>query len=333
MKKNITTDSVLQAEFYVLGFPDFYRILGLPRFYPTKEEIDVAFMESQRNVLANHLLSLDVKSELMNWLNNAHTTLSDTGSKRAYDEVLEFYIQHEQNSITSSEKNGKAVVYHAREMHSKEECQNKKTYQQNEKSFNKKIDHSKRNIFDFETKLAACSILLLFLIGLVYFHFNSSYISDRDSIVSNITSVYSTPTPTPAPTMIPVFSRPQNGQVFTSRHTDRDSEFEVETRGERDYYVKLIKDMKYSNDIVVASFYIRGGMSVSINVPTGTYVLRYACGDGKNWIGTKSCFGEETIYVQADDPLTFTEYSGWTVELYLQPNGNMSTHTIDASEF
>ena len=85
--------------------------------------------------------------------------------------------------------------------------------------------------------------------------------------------------------------------------------------------------------------YMQGGQPLTVNVPVGTYELRYAvC---QVWYGPVYKFGPDTAYAKADDLFAFSvtrtidgwSYSEWTVELILQTGGNLETTPIDASEF
>lgn len=84
-----------------------------------------------------------------------------------------------------------------------------------------------------------------------------------------------------------------------------------------------------------ASYFIRGGDTLDINLPQGSYELKYAHGD--TWYGTKYLFGDDTSYAKADKTFDFECYSnmctGYTVELIRQLNGNLSTTTLDPSQF
>lgn len=129
----------------------------------------------------------------------------------------------------------------------------------------------------------------------------------------------------------PIFV-PSTGQILYSDGQECIAPFSVVTRGTNDYYVKL-KDAFYSEDVI--SFFVHGGETAEIDVPLGTYSLYYAVGD--SWQGIEDLFGESTRYFKADDVFDFYEsdgyVNGWTVELYTQSNGNLSTESIDPSEF
>ena len=125
---------------------------------------------------------------------------------------------------------------------------------------------------------------------------------------------------------------PSTGQILYSDGQECVAPFSVVTRGTNDYYVKL-KDAFYSDDVI--SFFVHGGETAEIDVPLGAYSLYYAVGD--TWQGVEDLFGESTHFFKADDVFDFYEsdgyVNGWTVELYTQSSGNLSTESIDPSEF
>lgn len=126
--------------------------------------------------------------------------------------------------------------------------------------------------------------------------------------------------------------RPETGMVLKTFASDGAGPFEIKTRGETNYYVKLVRSGKGSTAMTV---FIRGGESYEARLPLGIYELRYAV--GTHWYGTEKLFGGDTKYSRADDTFpirkTADGYSGWTVELYLQENGNLEVEPIAASEF
>ncbi len=98
------------------------------------------------------------------------------------------------------------------------------------------------------------------------------------------------------------------------------------------YFVKLV-DMATNQEL--ASYFIRSGGVVDIDVPVGTYEIKYAT--GRQWYGTSYLFGPETVYSKADSTFTFSfdgyQYSGYTVELIMQQNGNLRTSGIEPNQW
>lgn len=125
---------------------------------------------------------------------------------------------------------------------------------------------------------------------------------------------------------------PGSGKILDSVFYLHDAPLTIKTQGDGYYLVKL-KD-KYSHRDV-CSVFVYGGRSVNIDVDLGCYELYYAYGD--TWYGKEFLFGPDTKYYKADDELVFESDSnyvyGWTVELYLQEDGNLDISPIDSSEF
>ena len=78
-----------------------------------------------------------------------------------------------------------------------------------------------------------------------------------------------------------------------------------------------------------------GTSSLNIKVPTGLYEIKYAT--GHKWYGENYLFGPETNYSKADSVFNFTyddyQYSGYTVELIMQQNGNLRTSGLNANQW
>lgn len=83
--------------------------------------------------------------------------------------------------------------------------------------------------------------------------------------------------------------------------------------------------------------YIVGGRKIDVEVPLGSYILRYA--SGKTWRGETYLFGpgDLTAYNEAGSIFDFRVengyLSGYTVELISQVNGNLSTKSLSAGQF
>jgi hypothetical protein len=138
--------------------------------------------------------------------------------------------------------------------------------------------------------------------------------------------------PKPAPTY-PVVATPSNGAIrFNSSYGERVAPFEIQTSGPSDYLVKLVST---NSGQPVMTVFVRGGQTVSTEVPLGTFEVRYAV--GSTWYGYEHLFGPETSYKKADTTFTFRndgyQYTGYTITLYTVSNGNMRTSRIGADQF
>jgi len=98
------------------------------------------------------------------------------------------------------------------------------------------------------------------------------------------------------------------------------------------HYIKLVS-LLYNKDILTA--FIRGATTLEIEVPLGKYELRYAAGE--TWFGENYLFGPNTIFSKADKIFEFKQHgdkvAGYTIELYLQPHGNLRSQKISAFDF
>lgn len=125
---------------------------------------------------------------------------------------------------------------------------------------------------------------------------------------------------------------PENGSVKYFTKARRVAPLQIFTRSNANYYLKL-EDI-YSGKTTLTVF-IRGGQSVNLKVPLGSYYMKYA--SGEKWYGDEILFGPYTSYSKAIEVFNFelqgNQYIGYTVELYLQSNGNLNIDEITANEF
>lgn len=128
-------------------------------------------------------------------------------------------------------------------------------------------------------------------------------------------------------------SRPANGKIFTGRNIRGVAPLQIKTaaRG-HDFYVKLA-DAETGQNIKTA--YIRGGKSANLRLPLGRYDLKYA--SGQKWYSSHCLFGMSTLYSKANKVFSFERkgniVTGYSVELILQRNGNLSTKKIKAEDW
>jgi hypothetical protein len=81
--------------------------------------------------------------------------------------------------------------------------------------------------------------------------------------------------------------------------------------------------------------FVRGGDTVQVEVPLGTYVVKYA--SGTTWYGYDYRFGPETDYSKAESKFDFRndgyQISGYTITLYRVAGGNLHTRGLSPAEF
>ena len=126
---------------------------------------------------------------------------------------------------------------------------------------------------------------------------------------------------------------PANGAHWPYRSDDAIAPLAIETIGETDhFYVKVVH---WYTKAPVATVFIRAGRSAEISLPLGSFEIRYAT--GSTWYGTEYLFGEDTAYSIADSRFDFKRegdrITGYTIQLYLQRDGNLGTKPIKATDF
>lgn len=131
----------------------------------------------------------------------------------------------------------------------------------------------------------------------------------------------------------PIRPLPLNGAIKRYVKDEAIAPLKITTRESGNHY--FVKLVDWYTSKTVCTVFIRSGQSVSLDMPLGSYKLKYATGE--QWYGTKFLFGPETAYSVADKQFDFEvrgdHVSGYTVELILQPNGNLKTNKISAEEF
>jgi len=106
------------------------------------------------------------------------------------------------------------------------------------------------------------------------------------------------------------------------------STLKVKTSSGSSYVIKLI-DVHSGQEVL--SYYFPGGGSRDIEVPTGTYEIRYT--SGKEWFGNEEMFGDSGYYAKAQGRFQFTRGAGYELTLYLVSHGNLRTKVIKQEDF
>ena len=136
------------------------------------------------------------------------------------------------------------------------------------------------------------------------------------------------PAELPPPAFQPV------GVMWNRTNREAIAPLKLVTSSGADYYIKLTESATKRDAIAI---FVNGGQTIEVEVPLGSYHLKYAAGEV--WRGEEALFGpdEMTTYSIADERFDFEMksdfVSGYTVELVLQRGGNLSTRKISAEEF
>jgi hypothetical protein len=143
--------------------------------------------------------------------------------------------------------------------------------------------------------------------------------------------VITAPPPRPA-FSLPTLALPRSGEV--QRYTSQDgvAPLQIQSSVGDHYFVKL-EDANSGRPVVAV--FVRGGQTEEIEVPLGTYTVKYA--SGEKWYGVPHLFGPDTQYSKADQTFTFSsngyQYTGYTITLYKVSNGNLSTTKLQPGDF
>jgi hypothetical protein len=104
----------------------------------------------------------------------------------------------------------------------------------------------------------------------------------------------------------------------------------IQTRfGSGNYYIKLVDTSSGATRMVL--FVREGDTTSELVVPAGSYEMRYAT--GSTWYGEELLFGESTQFHKADSIFSIGNGRGYTVELYLQHDGNLQTKSLNKEDF
>jgi hypothetical protein len=150
------------------------------------------------------------------------------------------------------------------------------------------------------------------------------------------------PAPEPAPAPVPVapiaFDKPpkplpKNGYLKRYGSEEPIAPLKILVpSGDTHYYTKIV----YANtNRPVAAIFIRAGQQVRLEVPLGSFEIKYAM--GTTWYGMEYLFGLETSVAKADKIFDFhikgDKVSGYTIELIKQEGGNLHTRDISLDDF
>jgi peptidoglycan hydrolase-like protein with peptidoglycan-binding domain len=127
--------------------------------------------------------------------------------------------------------------------------------------------------------------------------------------------------------------RPENGKIYFVSGKEEVAPLEIKTPDQGyDFFVKL---SEANGGLPVKAFYVRSGSTFRTKVPLGNYDIKYVTGE--NWYGTTCLFGLATLYSKADKVFNFeqkgNQVTGYSVELILQVDGNLSTKSIQPEDW
>lgn len=183
-----------------------------------------------------------------------------------------------------------------------------------------------KNFFLGLFRLVAVIVVIGSIIGFISVIFDDSPSSSKPK------SRYSQSSP-PKPVFTePALPLPYSGATRMHTSARAVAPLEIKTSAGSNYLVKLQNNSTGKN---IMDIFVRGGNTVEVNVPLGSYTVKYA--SGSTWYGYKHYFGPETGYNKADSIFHFRnngyQISGYTITLYRVAHGNLSTSRINPTEF
>jgi hypothetical protein len=102
----------------------------------------------------------------------------------------------------------------------------------------------------------------------------------------------------------------------------------VNTSIDASYVIKVVDP--YDGEVIMIR-YLPAGTSQEIDIPSGTFEIRYT--SGTEWFGDDEMFGAKGSYAKADRLFSFSEGSGYELTLYRVPNGNLHTSRMKKEDF
>jgi len=100
----------------------------------------------------------------------------------------------------------------------------------------------------------------------------------------------------------PQQSLPASGSTSLFENREPVAPLAILSEGSSHHFVKLVDSIS-GNEVMI--FFVRAGEKVKVNVPGGTFEMKYA--SGETWYGAKYLFGPETSYTRADKLFHFGE--------------------------
>jgi hypothetical protein len=128
---------------------------------------------------------------------------------------------------------------------------------------------------------------------------------------------------------------PVNGQVKRFWRSTRRTilaPLKIYTQGNQHHFIKVV-DPKVNRSVLTV--FVQAGRDVSLQVPIGTYEIKYAM--GTQWYGENDLFGVNTSFGKAERQLVFQvngrKVRGYSLRLYPQVGGNLKTKPINRTDF
>ena len=174
-------------------------------------------------------------------------------------------------------------------------------------------DNAKKSEFNWYVFAAAALVVIFLFVFALY--------------TPNVDVPAQNTVPATTPALIKL-ARPKDGQRFLTPSFPCLSPLSIKASNSGDCYFVLAD---HNTGSAIMSFYVRSGSTIELDVPIGTFDIYYAC--GKSWYGMDSLFGPDTIYLKCESSFSFTENSGWSVELQPISYGNLDVDSVSPEDF
>jgi hypothetical protein len=131
---------------------------------------------------------------------------------------------------------------------------------------------------------------------------------------------------------LPSLALPRSGEVQRYTNENGVAPLQIQSSVGDHYFVKL-EDANSGRPVLAV--FVRGGQNEELEVPLGTYTVKYAAGE--KWYGIHHLFGPDTQFSRADQTFTFSsngyQYTGYTITLYEVSDGNLRTTKLQPDDF
>ncbi len=151
----------------------------------------------------------------------------------------------------------------------------------------------------------------------------------------SVSQVVQLPSPASRKSHLSARQLPANGTVtkfWNSTFSEILAPLKIYTKGNLHHFVKVV-DPKLNQSVLTV--FIRAGQDVFVQVPIGTYEIRYAT--GTQWYGENDLFGKNTFYGKAQKSFVFkvngNKVQGYSLYLYPKRGVPLPTKRINRNQF
>ena len=131
------------------------------------------------------------------------------------------------------------------------------------------------------------------------------------------------------------FKKSEKTKVLSKTDYNDFGVFKINAAKDTPTYVKVYKYNREKNTISkkpIATLFIRGGKSLTLYVPKGEFIIKYAT--GKTWYGEEEMFGSSGSYAKADKIFKIsTQDEGYEITLAQVKDGNLSSVKQNKDKF